>query len=337
MAIVPLMENPESVPGLEGIRARRFRDPTDFDAMSRICGKSSLADGFEWTKTRDDIEGTYEELSNRDRHEDLVFFESGSEIIGYGESYGERVDPSTMSYWNFVHLLPEWRSQGVREAMFKYNEERLLQRARKSDAKGYFQTWACDEPNEWRDIVLRNGFHRSFSVLELEHPDPGNVPVFPLPPGLEIRPVRPERYRDVWEGMREAYRREPWFMETLYDDDHYRAWQTKSEFEPDLWQVAWDGDRIVGAVQNYIDREANEAFQRRVGHPENIFVASDWRHKGVARALISRSLRLLASLGMTEASLDVDTDNASGALHLYRALGFEQVHAFAFFKKDLPR
>jgi len=330
------MEDLISIPDLEGLSVRRYKNASDFEAMSNVCGRSSLADGFEWTRSRGDIEGTYDEISTRDRFNDLIFAESGPEIVGYGESYAEPVDSSTWSFWNFAHVLPEWRAQGLREKIFRYNDRRLLGIARRTGSKGYFQTWACTEPNDWRDIIERNGFVRTFDVLEMENPTPAAATIQPLPQGLEIRPVPLGRCRDVWEGMREAYRNEPWFTETMYDEDHFRAWQTKSEFQPELWQVAWDGDRIVGVVQNHIDRTANETFRRSIGHTEDIYVAADWRHKGVASALISRSLRLLASLGMTEASLDVDVENASGALRLYEALGYRQVRSFSFYRKNLP-
>ena len=81
----------------------------------------------------------------------------------------------------------------------------------------------------------------------------------------------------------------------------------------------------MSVVQNCIGREENRIFNKRVGHTEEIFAVKDWQHRGVASALVSRSLRLLTKLGMTEASLDVDTDNISGAKRLYTSLGHRPV------------
>lgn len=323
-------------PAIEGVRFRRFSGPSDFEAMSTISHRSWLADGFEWVRSVEEIEGTYREISSRDPLEDLILIEAGSEIIGYGEISSDWHDSSNKSFWNFVYLLPDWRIKGIREAVLRYNELRLLDRARRDRARGFFQTWACQEPNDWRSLIERNGYSVSWSQLEMEHSHLESVPLFPLPAGLEVRPVPPERYRDVWEGMKEAYRDERWYSEILYDEEHFRAWPTRSDFEPELWQVAWEGDRIVGAVQNYVDKEANRLFDRRVGHTEGVFVVADWRNRGVAKALISRSLRMHAHLGMTKASLDVTTHNVSGALQLYTSLGYRPVHAFGFFRKPLP-
>jgi len=51
-------------------------------------------------------------------------------------------------------------------------------------------------------------------------------------------------------------------------------------------------------------------------------VRRPWRRRGLASALIVSALAGLRDAGMTEAMLGVDTENPSGALHLYESLGF---------------
>ena len=92
---------------------------------------------------------------------------------------------------------------------------------------------------------------------------------------------------------------------------------------------------LVGGVHNHIDNEENQAFNRKWGHTEQIFVRRPWRNKGIAKALITRSLRILSEHGMTEATLDVDTENPSGALRLYENLGFKPYSEFIFYRKPL--
>jgi mycothiol synthase len=104
---------------------------------------------------------------------------------------------------------------------------------------------------------------------------------------------------------------------------------------PELWQIAWEGDEVVGGVHNYIDKEENEAFNRKWGHTEQIFVRRPWRKRGIAMALIARSLKILREHGMTEATLDVDTENPSGALELYESLGYRPYSEFIFYRKPL--
>jgi ribosomal protein S18 acetylase RimI-like enzyme len=53
-----------------------------------------------------------------------------------------------------------------------------------------------------------------------------------------------------------------------------------------------------------------------------VFTRRPWRRRGLATALIARSLVVLRERGMTSAALGVDAANASGALGLYEGLGF---------------
>ncbi len=62
-----------------------------------------------------------------------------------------------------------------------------------------------------------------------------------------------------------------------------------------------------------------------------------WRQRGLARALIARSFRVLKDLGMTEAALGVDTENPNGALRLYQSMGFREVKRHTTFRKPLER
>jgi ribosomal protein S18 acetylase RimI-like enzyme len=56
---------------------------------------------------------------------------------------------------------------------------------------------------------------------------------------------------------------------------------------------------------------------------DSVFVRRPWRRRGLAAALVGRSLALLRDRGMTSAWLGVDADNPTGALGVYERAGFE--------------
>jgi ribosomal protein S18 acetylase RimI-like enzyme len=66
---------------------------------------------------------------------------------------------------------------------------------------------------------------------------------------------------------------------------------------------------------------------------ENICVRRTWRRQGLAKALIASSLYALKERGMTEAALGVDAENISGALHLYKFMGFQVVKQSTIYRK----
>jgi ribosomal protein S18 acetylase RimI-like enzyme len=138
---------------------------------------------------------------------------------------------------------------------------------------------------------------------------------------VEVRLVRAEDIRTILDAHLEAFREEWDFREPTEADiqellDHpYR--------DETLWQVAWAGDVVVGQVKPYVNHDENAARGYRRGYTEYISTHRDWRNRGVAGALLARSLEELRRRGMTEAALGVDTNNPGGAFHLYTSLGFE--------------
>jgi len=166
-------------------------------------------------------------------------------------------------------------------------------------------------------------------------PDMENIPDVPLPEGIEVRPVQPEHMRAIWEAEVEAFRDHWGFSEP--EEGDYERWLNFPNFQPYLWQVAWDSesDQIAGMIRNYISEEENLQYSRQQGYAEWISVRRPWRRRGLARALLARSLRMHKDLGMTQAALSVDSQNATGALQLYESMGFRQITRTPTYRKPL--
>ena len=73
----------------------------------------------------------------------------------------------------------------------------------------------------------------------------------------------------------------------------------------------------------------------RGGLRDTPVVGRPWRKRGVAKALIIQSLKVLRERGMAEAALGVDAENPTGALRLYENCGFRCVKRWGCFRKPL--
>jgi ribosomal protein S18 acetylase RimI-like enzyme len=164
-------------------------------------------------------------------------------------------------------------------------------------------------------------------------PDLENIPDAPLPEGLEVRPVKPEHLRAIWEAEQEAFL-DHWGASEVEEGD-FERWLNNHPFQPELWQVAWDGDQVAGMVRTIIDRNQNARFGRQRGYTENISTRRPWRKRGLARALMAQSMRLQKELGMTETALGVDASNPNGALQLYESMGFQVTKKETIYRKPL--
>ena len=86
---------------------------------------------------------------------------------------------------------------------------------------------------------------------------------------------------------------------------------------------------------NYIDEDYNKKYNKQRGWTEEITTRKPWRRRGIAKALIVRSMHMHQAKGMTEVALGVDTDNPNGALKLYQSLGYEKERTWITFRKDM--
>ena len=322
---------------LRDIKFRRFSGGHDYDAISDICIKSWKADGVEFIKTPDDFRSAYVHDPDRDPGEELLIAELHGRAVGLAETSLIQKSKSELRCHQYAHVLPDYRHEGLREALLRFNEDSLRRRVigRPADERRSLYSWAFSEPNDWRKILVSEGYEEEWHLFEMKRPNLDDIPDAPLPEGAVVRPIEEKDYRKVWETSRDMFIDQPWSNEDHWSEKRYRQWLSSPTFMPDLWQIAWDGDDIIGSVQNYIDVAENEAFGTKRGHTETIFVAPSWRGKGLAKALIARSLSVLKERGMKEAMLDTEQANVHEAYKVYQRMGFEIVNQFTFFQKPL--
>jgi ribosomal protein S18 acetylase RimI-like enzyme len=159
------------------------------------------------------------------------------------------------------------------------------------------------------------------------------IKVTPMPKGLEIRTVPRDQFRKVWEADQEAFK-DHWGYVPGTEND-YQRWLENPIHDPNLWRVAWDGDQVAGMVLNFLNQEENEEYNRKRGWTEDICVRRPWRRRGLARALLTRSLQMFKDMGMDHAALGVDTKNLSGALNLYQSVGFQVEKRYTDYRKKV--
>jgi mycothiol synthase len=322
---------------IPGIAYRNYRGVEDIPGIvmrENACWKADLVD---LVMTEDELKQELASPVNMDPNKDIIFAEVDGEYAGHAMLNWQLKIDGSRHYFIYAFVASEWRGKGLREILVHRGEERLREIAstHPKDERKYFETYANAEKNDWKSAIESVGYTPAWHLFEMVRPNLDNIPDKPLPSGIEVRALMPEHYRVIWDAMKEAFRDERSFSEDKYNDTAFNRMINHRLFAPQHWQVAWDGAELVGGVKAYINPEENSAFNRRWGHTEEVFVRKPWRHRGIAGALIARGLRVLKEQGMEQATLDVDTENPSGALKLYTSLGFKPVLQFSFYSKDL--
>ncbi len=322
-------------PAIDGLKLRGFAGKSDFPLMLNIIEKESKVDKDENAITLRDIQHDYAHLTNSDPKKDMIFAEINGDAVAYSrvENWQEK-DPNDRIYSLFIHILPNWRNQGIEEALIHWCEARLeiIAKEHPQDSKRYFQTYNNAHKTAHNEILLSQGYEAARFSIEMSRLL-DEIPEAELPDGIEVRPVRDEDTYKIWRASIEAFR-DHWGFSEPKDED-YISYKGSKYFQPDLWQVAWDGDEVVSSVMNYIEHDYNQKYHRKRGWTENISTRREWRRRGIARALIVRSMHMHKAKGMTEVALGVDTNNPNGALRLYLSLGYEKDKTHITYRKAM--
>jgi ribosomal protein S18 acetylase RimI-like enzyme len=326
---------------IPGMRLRGFMGEADYPKILGIIHGCSAEDDLERSETLEDIVNTYTHLHHCDPYSDMLFVEIDGDDVGYSRVWWEVEGSGQWIGFQLGNVLPRWRCKGIGSTLLNFNEKRLRQIARQlkenvelpADAPCLLDNFVSSSEKDRINLLEQRGYQSVRYAFEMVRPDLENIPVLPMPTGVEVRPVESEHMRLIWEASNEAFRDhwgyipDPWeAFEQMMDDP---------DFDPSLWRVAWQGDQIAGMVLSFINKDENEMYGRKRGYTENICVRRPWRQQGLAKALIAQSLVALKERGMTEAGLGVDAENISGALHLYEFMGYGVVKRSAMYRKEM--
>lgn len=317
---------------------RAFAGKEDFPKMAKLIQEISIAENTQNWTTAEDIERDYSHLVNSKPETDMLMVENEQGTLIAYVRVDWAVDDEKRQVFGFpFNIHPTERSMDLHMHLLSWVEKRSKEVAADTNASEMQILRAFlrnIEKDEILDTSLREqGFKpvRFMNRMIRDLHEPIEVP--PMPDGLEVRPVPESHYRTVINALDEAFK-DHWGHSPLQEAD-YQAWSSSPVFKPSFWQVAWDGDEVAAGILNTVDEEANKQFNIQRGVTDPIFTRRPWRKRGLARALLMRSLQMFKEMGMTEAMLGVDTQNPSGAFTLYESCGFKSTLRSVIFEKNI--
>jgi len=156
-------------------------------------------------------------------------------------------------------------------------------------------------------------------------PPPADVP------GIDVRTFVPGQEREVYVCAAAAFEdhwgdgfpsEQSWLHRTVYASD---------TFDPELWYLAWEGERLVGLLLAAADSEEDP----ELGYVAWLGVRREARGRGLGEALLRRSFVKFYELGKLGAQLVVDSESSTGADRLYERVGMTAQPRFANWDRAL--
>jgi mycothiol synthase len=153
---------------------------------------------------------------------------------------------------------------------------------------------------------------RRFYEMAIELTEGPAAPV--LPAGLVLDELHEDEYEAFYDALNEAFAEHwEWHPDPFDEWLERRRGQHRDEHGP-VWFVVRDGDELAAVTRN----DVNVAGGGYVGA---IGVRPAWRGKGLGKALLQATFAEFWRRGTTRVTLDVDSQNATGAVALYERVG----------------
>lgn len=230
---------------------------------------------------------------------------------------------------------PDWRGRGIGRQLLAWQEARGMQQLASSDLDipGWLMVDAEETSVSAVHLLRRAGFPVARYFLEAGRVLAEPLPDVVVPDGLEFRAWDPSMGEAVRLAKNDSFR-DHWGSEPM-TREVWAMFVGRSSFRPDLSFVAQDAlGEIAGFVLTSVAEDDWVTQGYSFAYIELVGVPRAWRGRRITPALVGHALAVFAAAGLERAVLDVDSENPSGALGLYEALGFRAMTRSLHFVKE---
>lgn len=308
----------------------------DDEAWAELLGAIEIVDQRGETFELDDLADEWDSVWAHPETDSITVWEGDQQVaFGWLKTQVGVVKVHRIDCWGGVR--PSHRGRGIGRRLLDWQVQRATEVAAGLDPglDAQIGLEAGDQQPDLLRLATRAGFRPVRRFLEVARAV--SVPLEPVAPpaGVVLEPWTPA----LDEGARDAHRdafADHWGSEPRTEEE-WRQWYTGHRaYRDDLSVLAVDpadgavvAFALCAAYPQDWDLVPREAWINSVG------TRRGWRGRGVAQWLLTEVLQRVASsaTGFERAILGVDADNATGALRLYRRVGFEDVRATTILRR----
>jgi mycothiol synthase len=245
-------------------------------------------------------------------------------------AYGVLAPRAGARFRGQVAVHPERRRHGIGTALAALLEARSRERLPEVEdaaAEVTLQGWinGDSEADAAWSKSLGYEWARRFLRMRIDMDAPPPPPSWPN--GITVRTFRVgQDERAMYEAQEEAFS-DHWGHVTQPFEEWVKRTQ-RHDFDPELWLMALDGDRVVATSTNAV-------IPDNLGWISGLGVVRSHRRRGLARAILLTAFADFWRRGQRSVALGVDADSLTGATRLYESAGMRIVERHDQMRKVL--
>lgn len=314
--------------------------PRDNEELAALISRAEHVDNPPYRTTSEEtaeyfVDPTYSGVAGRDGD-------------GVMRAFGlVRIRPAKELYASMTGIVdPTFRKRGIGAALLHWQAERarhLIGAERAGAASGsaiatapaHIVTTVVEDDERMKEHLAELSFEPRRWYREVRRSLDQVIPEVALDSFLRIEPWTPELDEAVLRAHNQAFNdgfgAQPMSLE---------EWRAGAAFFSRPWSfVAVDrsGDRarIAGYLRSGRYEQDWDALGWREGYTDMLGVLAEYRSRDVAPALLTAAMRAYAADGMEYAAAGVDSDNPTGAVDLYRDLGYTPTRGTILYALDV--
>ena len=328
----------------------RSARPADLDAWAALIARTAAVEEPVWFERRADLEQIMESKNNPVGPNTVL----GLDSDGIARAYARLTkNKDGAKAHGFCAVDPQWQRRGVGSALLSWLEARTRQRFTEDAGVGPDGAGPDNAGPGTAELVPRlrifieqkqqhqcalleeSGYGVVRYYNEMHRPLSAPLPEATLEHGLELVPME----RGLSEALRLAHNQifaDHWGSEPR-DEESWGFVVNDPLARPDLSAVvlASSTGEVVGYQLASHDPDTAVTRGFTEGYTDLLGVRREFRGRGIAQALLADAMRRFAAAGLDKASLDVDSENPTGAMALYRKMGYVPVNTSLAWDKVL--
>jgi mycothiol synthase len=322
---------------LPGGFASRPLGPDDVEAVAGLLEAAEKVDDTGEHLDADDLTEWWVDDDLVDLSRDgLVVVDGDGGVVGYATVIAPPTFRDAFGVYLEGRVHPQHRRRGLGRALLAWQLARgaELHAERHPEVPARLSVSVHATMPELEALARRAGMSavRWYRLMERPLDD---LPEPPVVPGVDLVPFSWDRDDEVRRAHNAAFTQHHGSSER--DQASWEHMFTgQRSFRPDLSVLAVEGGAVVAYALVYVYESDTRATGVRQAHFGQIGTLPTARGRGLATAAIAAALRTAAGAECRTAGLQVDSDNVTGALRLYEALGFSTRRTHVSWTRELP-